>query len=829
MRKSTLELTFGLIVAAAACAAGPMDAPDLFPVAMKEAPNHVPVELVRDGKPLAVVVMTDPAPSAALKTMLAELVEAVKLSTGAELTVVTEPPDGNQAAIVIGDCEASRAAGIDAATLPIEGFEVKTAANRVFLVGSTARLPSNRGTSDLFGNDGTAWAVSDFLERFVGVRWYWPVNFAGRTVVNTSGLTVPPAHYSDAPVFRKRSHFPGEYGGNLWQSRWTEKRQPEPPALGNGIEKADMRTLLTGLRGGNSWPYLIKVHEPQGFRWHRSPEWFAENAAMFQVNRDGGRSKEVFCYSSQAAYDFLMQGAATAWDDGKPGPSWITELCFSISPGDEMVVCHCEPCRKLFNPQAPQYGAVRGEASAVMGQFVKKVCEEVARRWPDKKVIYLPYWNYALCPEDIAFPDNLEIEFCTTGAGGLREAYVREGLDRQIRLWSEKAGGPITTWEYSCWITTWTHAPFQYPNALQSYYRANREHLAGSFINGGSFTEWNKTAPTLYVWMRLLWNPEINVAATLDEMCRRLFGPGAETSRKLLQLMIDRWETAPWSERLGASGHLSPVIFNETWPPEVVAEMEALYRQAREEMKDAPVELARFDFWNWTFEAFLREAGERRHAYAVPRLNGVAIDGKADDWSDAGLRVDHLTSVSGTAATEAGFSPSFRLAWDEHGLLVLAKVLAADFKEAEDDALDSGDCIELYLAPKVGESDPPKNSQPDLVHVVVSPGMDPARPELRMGIHDLRQNAALKAVAPRAEAVRAKIDGGYLLEARIAWDALGIEARPGAGAAFQFYAVSRQDDGKPFHAVWYPERVKFEWHGEMPASPFSMYSLRLVE
>ncbi|MEI6149358.1 MAG: hypothetical protein WCS01_09710 [bacterium] len=38
--------------------------------------------------------------------------------------------------------------------------------------------------------------------------------------------------------------------------------------------------------------------------------------------------------------------------------------------------------------------------------------------------------------------------------------------------------------------------------------------------------------------------------------------------------------------------------------------MEKLWRQAREEMKDDPVALARFDYWTWTFEAFLKEAGD---------------------------------------------------------------------------------------------------------------------------------------------------------------------------------------------------------------------------
>jgi hypothetical protein len=74
--------------------------------------------------------------------------------------------------------------------------------------------------------------------------------------------------------------------------------------------------------------------------------------------------------------------------------------------------------------------------------------------------------------------------------------------------------------------------------------------------------------------------------------------------------MCDRWEQAPWSQGLGDAGHISPRVFSDTWPPEVVAEMERLWRQAQEEMKDDPVGLQRFAYLTWTFEAFLQEARE---------------------------------------------------------------------------------------------------------------------------------------------------------------------------------------------------------------------------
>jgi hypothetical protein len=590
-----------------------------MPVKMLKPSKHAPVELVRKGEPRAVVYVAAAAPSANLKILVTELVEAVKLSTGAALPVVTNPPPADQPAIIIGDCDETRKAGLNGKKLPIEGFEVKTAANRVYLVGSTEALPPNPNITDSLSNDGTAWAVADFLERFVGVRWYWPVQFGGRTVVTSADLAVPPAHYLDAPAFRKRSHYPpGAYGG--WQSRHFDKPQdrPEPPAATKGVARIEMQPLLAGLRAGNSWPYLIKVHQPQGGFPFRDAQWAKEHETMFALNADGTRSRGLLCYSSPKTFDYLIEGAKRAWDDKKGGAPWVTGLCLSISPGDSPVDCHCPDCRKLLDPKSPRYGMASGEASKIMGTFVKKVCEEVKRRWPDKKVIFLPYWNYTLCPEEIEFPDNLEIEMCTTGFALYREKQVREGIDKNLRAWSRKTGGRITSWEYSCWVIDWTHAPLQFPHVVQDYYRANREVLVGSFINGNTIAEWSKCAPTLYVWQRVLWNPDINVEATLDEMCARLFGKGAASCRELLRLMCDRWEKSPWSEPPG-TGRLSPAIFRETWPPEVVAGMDKLRQQAREEMKDDPVGLARLDYWTWTFDAFLKEAQEiRAKADATP-------------------------------------------------------------------------------------------------------------------------------------------------------------------------------------------------------------------
>jgi hypothetical protein len=330
------------------------------------------------------------------------------------------------------------------------------------------------------------------------------------------------------------------------------------------------------------------------------------NASMFALKADGTRNESMFCYSNPKTFDYLLAGCENTWNRGG-GDSWVTPTCVTVSPADEGVDCRCEGCLK---------STAEGGASLIMGRFVKRVCEEVKRRWPDKKVMYLPYWNYQFCPESVDFPDNLEVMVCTTHApmALMRQAEGREKTERNLRAWSKKTGGMITTWDYSDRGSGWTYGPVQYPHVVRRFYRDNRDHLAGSFLNGGILSDWTTTAPTLYVWMKAMWNPDLDVDAALDEMCRRLYGKAAPTVRALLRLQCERWEDVPWTHHLADEGRIPPELFAEIWPPDVRAEMKRLRDQALAELADDPAGRQRLLYWTWTFDAFLKNDTDQRTA-----------------------------------------------------------------------------------------------------------------------------------------------------------------------------------------------------------------------
>ncbi len=621
---------------------------DLTPVSWLKAPSHAPVEIVREGQPRAVIYVADPRgketfvdprkklaaespgkiynpqnyqvkiPSA-LPRLVYELGEVVRLSTGAALERVAQPPAADQPAIVIGDCEESRLAGIDASKIPVEGFVVKTARNRIFLVGSTQATPVAKA------NDGAAWAIADFLERFVGVRWYWPAEYAGCSIPRHASVVIPPMHYRDQPVSRLRSVY--EYANPLHARSFDPTLLPMPGGVPEGELGVGATTHLPLWRYGNSWPYDTRQ---QGSYSHEVAAEAAKarprNEALFAVNADGSRNYGVFCYSAPETMAYFLGQCEGFWDKkGRGYSGYITPSSVNIwapidvagqSTGE---ACHCPACRAAL---------ARGGEAQVVGQFLKPFCQKVKERWPDKQVIFIP-WNMK-CFEETGFPDNLVIHYLQVPSLGLlQQPALRTAHDAQIRDWRSKAGHPISTWQSNQSPCDWTYGPVQYPHVAQDFFLKNRECVGGSFFVAYGAASFVTAAPTWYVITRSLWNPELDVDATLDEMCRRLFGPAAGTARELMRLECERWENTHLSRPLGmAEGRIPPRLFAELWPPDVVARMKALRDQALVKLAhDADARRA-FLYWTWTFNAFLKDA-EAIHGMA--QAGAVVASGRTNE------------------------------------------------------------------------------------------------------------------------------------------------------------------------------------------------------
>jgi formylglycine-generating enzyme required for sulfatase activity len=685
---------------------------DLTPVTWMELPVHPPVEIVREGKATAVIYVADPkgrghfdpyvyrhmhaAFPPVLVRLVNELVEVVRLGSGAELERVDQPPSADQPAIVIGDCEETRRAGIDAAKIPVEGFVVKTGPNRVYLVGSTQALPP--GVSG--ANDGTAWAVADFLERFVGVRWYWPAEYGGRSILRQDSLVITPAHYRDQPVFRLRTLHPDEtpllplsfspHAARPVDQRILPFTSGVLPDGETAVTAVPQRALW---RIGVSLPYQTVQQGAKHADVAGSVSAGQTNGALFALRKDGTRDRHVFCYSAPETLAFALQSCERVWEKGANVGAWITPTSVNIwFPSTPGLACHCPVCRETAarfredRELTAGFAARHGDRRAfemveqlaherVISLFVKRLSEEVAKRWPDKKVIFYP-WD-TNCSEGIGFPSNLVVHAfnMSYSMGLMHQPVVRRAQTARLRVWSgpeedatsPKGSGaagarPVNTWFGSYGPSDWTYGPVQYPHVVRDFYRSNREFIGGSSVLTYSAPCWTTLAPTFYVWMRVLWNPELDVEATLDEMCRRLFGPGAASARALLRLECERWEGATWTQPLTENDMTNlgenslrfsrDLHFRESWPQDVVVRMKALRDQALAEMSGDSNARQSFLYWTWTFDEFLKEAD------AIHRNAGRTVDASSTQKEASPPPVPIAPQVAAKANISAQQTPS---------------------------------------------------------------------------------------------------------------------------------------------------------------------------
>ena len=608
---------------------------DLNPVTFKEAPTHPPRLLVEKGQPKASIAVMGQR-SAALNQAVQELQSFIFEATGVKLPIVTgkvTPP-----AIVIGDCELAAQAGLIGAKMPIEGFTIKSTAEYVFIVGRDEAIPKSSSRSD-----GSAWGVIEFCERFVGARWYYPGEL-GRSVPKTDTLSVESVWLEDAPVFRKREMWP----------------PMSQPWRGQGTPLAPVQTFL---RAGNSWPHQLVVHAPD---WSKIEEYKKQRPEVFQLRSDGTRDFTMLSYGHPKTLETYLENIERSVAGKTPVHLGISGNAITVSPADAEIADYAPESRKLWDDKGGQYGS----ASKVVATFVAELGREVKKRWPDKTVLYLPYLNYTTAPDGVTFPDNVEVQLC--GMPGLalyKEPDVRRAEQENIDKWMKLTGRKIQGWHYSCWPEDRTPAVYLFPHTIRDFYRANRDKTVGTFINGVG-DHWPRQHLSLYCWLKVLWNPEFDVDAALNEYCKRLYGPAAASMRELAAIQIDSWEKG----RLPGGRLSSKGIHEYCFPRKIVLRMEALLEQARNQAVGDELILKRIAYYAEPFEAFFKESKSFAEGGGLTPLvilragENPVIDGKLDDAVWARAQEVPFVLAYDTMKKEPRYPTTVKAVWTAEGV-----------------------------------------------------------------------------------------------------------------------------------------------------------------
>ncbi len=182
--------------------------------------------------------------------------------------------------------------------------------------------------------------------------------------------------------------------------------------------------------------------------------------------------------------------------------------------------------------------------------------------------------------------------------------------------------------------------------------------------------------------------------------------------------------------------------------------------------------------------------------FHIPQLEGISIDGNPVDWGNAGFRVNIISSEAGTVLPAHDLDARFRLGWDTQGILLLLTVKDdAAVESPDEERLWQSDSVQLFVATEPDSS--------EYYQVIFSPGLDPEFPELRQQIIDLRKNPPADEELT-ANVARTVTEAGYMLEALLPWENLGIEPKIGQEIGFQLYVSDFDDPEDSFEVIWYP-------------------------
>ena len=590
------------------------------------------ITLCKEGKAeFEVVKPANPAAAPAA----AELISRLAQITGKKVAPVAEA-SGSVPAFYLGSCPEAAKLGLAPETLDRDGYFIRTDGSRIFITGCDSNDPKQVQRGTLFG-------VYDFLERFAGVRYYFPGEI-GTIVPKKKEWSLPAIDITERPdtQFRWIWCSPNSSLGS-GDYRYPGLKNINPPTWRN--------STLNSIRSCHGLNDLELVR-----RFAKTnPEFFAMTATGDRLDGSkvtaGYQKHGHLCYSSEGLKEVIYQDAAACLT-GKPAssrgiskwsPRWNT-LHVDLAPNDGMLWCQCPKCKPI---------QARGEQA--MSDHIWGFACDIANRLKKNGIpgyVMLDSYGVFMREPTVAIPDNVMIGVAVTGPWGMNNEKVRTRDAERLRKWAATAKGKIRTWTYvtkACAAVP--YIPNFTPRAVAAFFRSVKEETFGGFVESGS-DRWIFGFLNSYICSKVLWDWDTDAEKLIEEHCRLMYGKAAPQMDRFYRELEDLWmnnivrETisTPWGENWKVPTRRE--IWTKIYSPGKIAELNALFDQAEKAVSKDPASLKRVRFmrkelWQPVLDGAARFRAESsdRTAWTLyaSEAGKIAFDGKLSEpeWQKA--------------------------------------------------------------------------------------------------------------------------------------------------------------------------------------------------
>ena len=645
-----------------------------------------PLQLSENGKVCSVIVLPSEA-CPVLRFTAQELQMLLKQAVGADIPVTTQPESG-KVCIMLGE-GFYRKAGWNLDQVPLDGYVIRSKGSRIYLAGRDD--PRGDPVREAGGwckwERGTLYAAYDFLERFAGVRFYFPGK-TGTVVPFRPTLRIPAMEIVEAPDFTVRKYLSGvrPITGRPTVSMWYEGTPEERRAVirKDGMNRYRLRCSSYAAMAAHGLAQLGYVTRFAKTR----PEYFAltdkgERYTCPRLGWDIGNHAGEFgqlclsepglqeqVYRDAKAFLTGKSAAEAGIDLGKKngGVRWPGSFVpgyFDAMPNDSFYLCRCPRCQAVFK-NGPQ--AVNDH---VWG-FTKALAERLKREKIPGRVSMMAYNPYRRVPS-FNLPDNIWLTLAAVGPWTIGTKRMESDL-KLIRLWTEKLGTRIgCLWTYpGDPYRQFANLPMMTPSAVGKYYKQLAPYIHGAFLEGET-DHYLFQYLNFYMFSKIAWNNSLEPEAILKEHFDRMFGSGADAMRQAYDQLERCW--LKLYERACAQSTDKGDYPNEIerwtriYDEAVMARITRLLDQAEKLTSGQKEALERVRFMRRELFGPMLAAREKwaaeRHLVSdwsetVPELNvgeKIVIDGKIDDpaWEKAvTVPFRHISGGSANGVPSAG-------------------------------------------------------------------------------------------------------------------------------------------------------------------------------
>ena len=416
---------------------------------------------------------------------------------------------------------------------------------------------------------GTLYGVYAFLERELGVRWYTPaVTRAPKrdAVVIDGGLNL-----REKPAFEYRDAYFTESNG---EALWAVRNRLNGQHKNIGDDKGGC------VRYAGPFVHTFDVLVPVEEYYDEHPEYFSEVGGVRL------REQPQLCLTNEDVFRIVLE-KVRKWIEDNPGASIV-----SVSQSDWENPCECANCRAVDEEE--------GNYSGTLIRFMNRLGEALEKDYPHIAVDTLAY-QYTRKPPKTRPRPNVIVRLCSIECCF---AHPLESCSEKMLLKKSKGTGATFTedligWGRICdrlyiwdYVTNFANFMLPFPNwdVMQPNLQLFRDNgvkgvfaLGSCGIGGGGVV----AELRMYVLSKLLWDPDADVSALIDEFLPAVYGPGGGELRKYIDELT----------RIASDPHIHASIYDRPdagyVTPELLDLADACFDRAEAAAKDDAEALAR--------------------------------------------------------------------------------------------------------------------------------------------------------------------------------------------------------------------------------------------